>query len=71
MFNERQIEDIVLGLADIIEECRWLRRENARLREVEREYREYATETLRRSQDTADALLMLGLVINDKEREGK
>ena len=32
------IEELVLGLADIVRENRYLRQENTRLREVEKEY---------------------------------
>ena len=69
MLTKYQIEEIVLGLADIIDECRYLRRENARLREVERKRDEEIVERLRANQEIERSMLMLGLGIIDKERE--
>ena len=69
MITTYQIEEIVLGLADIIEECRYLRRENAKLREAERRADEERIERLRANQEIANSMLMLGLGIIDKERK--
>lgn len=44
------IEELVLGLADIVRENRYLRRENTRLRKVEKEYHQSIIDRCRESE---------------------
>ena len=47
------IEELVLGLADIVRENRYLRQENTRLREVEKEYRQSIIDRCRESEQAS------------------
>ena len=47
------IEELVLGLADIVRENRYLRQENTRLREVEKEYHQSIIDRCRESEQAS------------------
>lgn len=65
--TKRQIEDIVLGMAAIVEECRYLRDENEYLREKNAELREQWKKDSEYIQGLPGYILSLGLGIIDKE----
>lgn len=67
-----QIEEIILGMADIIYENRQLRKENERLRKIEKEYHQSIIDRCRESEQASLNMLkaaMVGIVQgkNDKE----
>lgn len=67
-----QIEEIVLGMADIVIENRQLREENKRLRKIEKEYHQSIIDRCRESEQASLNMLkaaMVGVVQgkNDKE----
>ena len=68
-----EIEETILGLADIILECRHLRRENAELREFKEKYYEEVNQRYRDAQMHSANMLELALAIGKKEamRNGK
>lgn len=47
------IEEIVLSLADIVQENRYLREENKRLHKIEKEYYKYLDERFRASEQAS------------------
>mgnify|MGYP004511253283 CR=1 FL=1 len=47
------IEEIVLSLADIVQENRYLREENKRLHKIEKEYYEYLDERFKASEQAS------------------
>lgn len=47
------IEELVLGFADIVRENRYLRKENTRLREVEKEYHQSIIDRCRESEQAS------------------
>ena len=47
------IEELVLGLADIVQENRYLRKENARLQKVEMDYRKSIEDRCRESEQAS------------------
>lgn len=47
------IEELVLGLADIVRENRYLRQENSKLREVEKEYHQSIIDRCRKSEQAS------------------
>lgn len=47
------IEELVLGLADIVNENRYLRKENARLQKVEEEYHQSIIDRCRASEEAS------------------
>lgn len=47
------IEEIVLSLADIVQENRYLREENKRLHKIEKEYHEYLDERFKASEQAS------------------
>lgn len=56
------IEELVLGLADIIQENRYLREENARLQKVEKEYHQSIVDRCRESEDASLNMLKTACV---------
>lgn len=67
-----QIEEIILGMADIVIENRQLREENKRLRKIEKEYHQSIMDRCRESEQASLNMLkaaMVGVVQgkNDKE----
>lgn len=59
MLERKDIEDIILGMADIVMENRDLRYEVARLRKAQEEYREYVREQVRNSEKADRELLKM------------
>ena len=56
-FSPDDIEDIILGMADIVMENRALRRELEEAREYEEKYRKLLSDTLKESEETNKQLL--------------
>lgn len=56
-FSSDDIEDIILGMADIVMENRALRRELEEAREYEEKYRKLLSDTLKESEETNKKLL--------------
>lgn len=56
------IEELVLGLADIVRENRYLRQENTRLREVEKEYHQSIIDRCRESEQASLNMLKAACV---------
>ncbi len=56
------IEDLVLGLADIVRENRYLRKENARLQKVEMDYRKSIEDRCRESEQASLNMLRAACV---------
>ena len=63
----REIEDIVLGLADIIIECRKLRRENEELNEFKEKYYEEVNQRYRDAQMHSANMLELAFAIGERK----
>lgn len=57
-----QIEELILGMADIVMENRELRYENARLMKIEKEYHESIFEKARLSEQASRNMLNAALV---------
>lgn len=57
LFSPEDIEDIILGMADIVMENRTLRRELEKVREYEKKYRKLLSDTLKESEETNKQLL--------------
>ena len=49
--NRYDVEDLILSMANIVVENRWLRQEVKRLREVEKEYHDYIMEEYRAGEE--------------------
>lgn len=56
------IEELVLGLADIVNENRYLRKENARLKKVEEEYHQNIIDRCRASEEASLNMLRAACV---------
>lgn len=56
------IEELVLGLADIVNENRYLRKENARLQKVEEEYHQSIIDRCRASEEASLNMLKAACV---------
>jgi hypothetical protein len=71
MFDEMQptkweIEETILGLADIIMECRHLRRENDELREFKEKYYEEVNQRYRDAEMHSVNMLELAIAMGEK-----
>ena len=66
MFTNREIEDIILGLADIIIECRQLRKENAELEKYRQMYYESVSDRARDADMHSANLLKLAVAYTTK-----
>lgn len=64
-----QLEDMILELADIVKENRYLRTENKRLKEIEKEYNQSIFNRAHESEEASRNMLKAALVgtINGKE----
>ena len=51
--DKYDIEELVLGLADIVQENRYLRKENARLQKIEIDYRKSIADRCRESEQAS------------------
>lgn len=68
MFSDSwEIEDIILGMAEIVMECRQLRRENAELREFKDKYYEEVNQRYRDAQMHSANMFKLAIAISEKE----
>ena len=66
------IEDVVLGLAEMIRENRYLREENERLRKVEEEYHQSIIDRCRASEEASFNMLRaacVGVAMGKKDME--
>ena len=57
MLEREDIEDIILGMADIVRENRYLRYELEKAREYEKRYRELLAEGVREANETTAMML--------------
>ena len=57
-----EVENIILTMADIVRENRYLRKENERLKKVEEEHRNFIFETARASEQASRNMLNAALV---------
>lgn len=57
MFNREDIEDIILSMADIVMENRYLRHELEKAREYEKKYRELLAEDVKNANESTAMLL--------------
>lgn len=57
-----EVEDIILTMADIVRENRYLRKENDRLSKVEEEYRNLIFERAKESEQASKNMLNVALV---------
>lgn len=67
-----EIEEIILGMADIVKENRLLREENERLSKVEEEYRQSIYERERQSEQASRNMLnaaLVGITMEKNEKE--
>lgn len=62
-----EIEDIILGMAEIVIECRQLRRENAELRAFREKYYEEVNQRYKDAQMHSANMLKLAIAIKEKE----
>lgn len=66
------IEDIILGMADIVEENRYLRCENERLQKVEKQYHQSIIDRCRASEEASFNMLRaacVGIAMGKDDRE--
>ena len=73
MLNEFQpttweIEETILGLADIIMECRHLRRENTELKEFKEKYYDEVNQRYKDAQMHSVNMLELALAIGERKK---
>lgn len=61
-----EIEDIILGMAEIVVECRQLRRENEELRAFRAKYYEEVNQRCKDAQMHSANMLKLALVMKEK-----
>ena len=57
MFDREEIEDIILGMADIVMENRYLRCELEKAREYEKKYRELLAEDVKAANESTAMML--------------
>lgn len=71
MFNRKEIEDLILGMADIVSENRMLRQENKYLQNKNKEYENMINENLNRSNEMVTNILCSGLnnILDIKEKQ--
>ena len=62
-----EVEDMILGMAEIVMECRQLRREVAELREFKDKYYEEVNQRFKDSQMHSMNMLKLAIAISEKE----
>lgn len=62
-----EIEDIILGMAEIVMECRQLRRENTELREFKDKYYEEVNQRYQDAQMHSANMLQLAIAISERE----
>ena len=62
-----EIEDIILGMAEIVMECRQLRRENEELRAFRDKYYEEVNQRYQDAQMHSANMLKLAIAISEKE----
>jgi hypothetical protein len=62
------IEEIILGMADLVLECRRLRRENAELQEFKDKYYDEVYQRTKDAQMHSVNMLELAIAIAEKER---
>lgn len=67
MFTNNEIEDIILGLADIIVECRHLRKENAELKKYQQMYYESVSDRAKDAGMHSFNMLQLALMMSERE----
>lgn len=60
--NRYDIEDVILGMADIVRENRYLRKENERLAQVEAEYNQSIIDRCRASEEASQNMLKAALI---------
>lgn len=62
--NERyEVENIILTMADIVIENRYLRKENARLKKMEEEYGNFLFKTARANEQASRNMVKAALVV--------
>lgn len=66
-----EVENIILTMADIVRENRYLRKENERLKEVEEEHRNFIFEAARASEQASRNMLNAALVRIVQGKEDK
>ena len=67
-----EVENIILTMADIVRENRYLRKENERLEKVEEEHRNFIFEIARASEQASRNMLnaaLVGIVQGKKDKE--
>ena len=62
-----EIEDMILGMAEIVMECRQLRRENEELRAFKDKYYEEVNQRFKDAQMHSANMLKLAIAIGEKE----
>lgn len=62
-----EVEDIILGMAEIVIECRQLRQENAELREFKDKYYEEVHQRYKDAQMHSANMLQLAIAISERE----
>lgn len=62
-----EVEDMILGMAEIVMECRKLRRENAELREFKDKYYEEVNQRYNDAQMHSVNMLNLAIAIGERE----
>ena len=67
MFSNEEIEDIILGLADIVVECRQLRKENEELQKYREMYYESVSARAKDADMHSTNLLKMALMYAEKQ----
>lgn len=62
-----EVEDIILGMAEIVMECRKLRRENEELKEFKNKYYEEVHQRYKDAQMHSANILQFALAMSEKE----
>ncbi len=62
-----EVEDLILGMAEIVMECRQLRRENAELKEFKDKYYEEVNQRFKDAQMHSANMLQLAIAIGERQ----
>ncbi|MEF9983746.1 MAG: hypothetical protein RR806_07465 [Oscillospiraceae bacterium] len=60
-------EEMVLEMADLVRESRYLRKENERLKNIETQYRELIHQRMVDSEEHSKAMLEMAFIISDAD----
>jgi hypothetical protein len=69
LFEPYVVEEMILSMADIVEENRWLREENDRLKDYEKKYNDLLNQSVRQANQNSFNVLQAALAGVDMARK--